>query len=61
MDYTPPGSSVHETSQARILEWVTISYSQDAQYPTSPRKKEKEYYEKRENVDHFWFSSAYVT
>ena len=27
MDCSPPGSSVHGTSQARILEWVAISYS----------------------------------
>ena len=27
MDCSPPGSSVHEISQARILEWVTISFS----------------------------------
>ena len=27
MDYSPPGSSVHRIFQARILEWVTISYS----------------------------------
>ena len=27
MDCSPPGSSVHEISQARILEWVAISYS----------------------------------
>ena len=27
MDYSPPGSSVHGISQARILEWVTISFS----------------------------------
>ena len=26
-DYSPPGSSVHGISQARILEWVAISYS----------------------------------
>ena len=26
MDYSPPGSSVHGISQARILEWVTISF-----------------------------------
>ena len=24
MDYSPPGSSVHGISQARILEWVAI-------------------------------------
>ena len=27
MDCSPPGSSVHGTSQARILEWVAISFS----------------------------------
>ena len=27
MDYSPPGSSVHGISQARILEWVAISFS----------------------------------
>ena len=27
MDCSPPGSSVHEISQARLLEWVAISSS----------------------------------
>ena len=27
IDYTPKGSSVHGTFQARILEWVAISFS----------------------------------
>ena len=27
MDHSPPGSSVHGISQARIVEWVAISYS----------------------------------
>ena len=27
MDYSPPGSSVYEILQARILEWVVISFS----------------------------------
>ena len=27
MDSSPPGSSVHGIFQARILEWVAISYS----------------------------------
>ena len=27
VDYSPPGSSVHGILQARILEWVAISYS----------------------------------
>ena len=29
MDYKLPGSSVHGIFQARILEWVVISYSRD--------------------------------
>ena len=27
MDCNPPGSSVHEISQARMLEWVSIFFS----------------------------------
>ena len=27
MDCSPPGSSVHRISQARILEWVAIPFS----------------------------------
>ena len=27
MDCSLPGSSVHETSQARVLEWVAIAFS----------------------------------
>ena len=33
MDYSPPGSSVHEVSQARILEWVSISCSRGYSHP----------------------------
>ena len=33
MDCSLPGSSVHEISQARILEWVAISYSRDLLNP----------------------------
>ena len=29
MDCSPAGSSVHGIFQARILEWVTLSYSRD--------------------------------
>ena len=31
---SPPGSSVHEISQARILEWVAISSSKGSSQPT---------------------------
>ena len=33
MDCSPPGSSIHVISQARILEWVTISYSKGSSWP----------------------------
>ena len=33
MDCCPPGSSVHEISQARILEWITISFSRGSSLP----------------------------
>ena len=32
-DYSPPGSSVHEISQARILEWVAISFCRESSRP----------------------------
>ena len=31
--YSPPGSSVHGISQALILEWVVISFSQGSYWP----------------------------
>ena len=33
MDYSPPSSSVHEISQARILEWVAIYVSRGSSHP----------------------------
>ena len=33
MDCIPPGSSVHGTSQTRILEWVAISFSRGLPEP----------------------------
>ena len=33
MDCRPPGSSVHGISQARILEWVAISFSRGSSGP----------------------------
>ena len=29
MDYSPPGSCVHEILQARMMEWVAISSSRE--------------------------------
>ena len=34
MDCSPPGSSVHGFLQARILEWVAISFSRGSSQPT---------------------------
>ena len=33
MDCSTPGSSVHEIFQARILEWVAISFSRGSSQP----------------------------
>ena len=33
MDYSLPGSSVHEMFQARILEWIAIPFSSDISDP----------------------------
>ena len=33
MDCSPPGSSVHEIFQARILQWVAISFCRDVPNP----------------------------
>ena len=33
MVYSPPGSSVHGISQAKILEWVAISFSRGSSWP----------------------------
>ena len=36
MDCSPPGSSVHGVSQARILEWVAISSSRGERWQPGP-------------------------
>ena len=33
LDCNPPGSSIHGISQARILEWVAISFSRGSYWP----------------------------
>ena len=33
MDYSPPGSFVHGISQARILDWVAISFPRGSSWP----------------------------
>ena len=39
MDRSPPGSPVHEILQARILEWVAISFSALVYYSALKRNK----------------------
>ena len=34
MDCSPPGSSIHEILQARILDWVAIFYSRGSSWPS---------------------------
>ena len=36
MDCSPPGSSVRGMLQARILEWVAITYSRGSSQPRDP-------------------------
>ena len=33
MDCSPPDSSIHEIFQARVLEWVAISFSRGSSQP----------------------------
>ena len=35
MDCSPPGSSVHEILQARILEWVAILFARGSSWPSA--------------------------
>ena len=36
MVFSPPGPTVHEISQARLLEWVATSFSRRSSGPTDP-------------------------
>ena len=38
MDCSPPGSSVHGISQARILEWVVISFARGSSQPRDQKR-----------------------
>ena len=40
IDCSPPGSSVHGVSQARILEWITISISKQTEDVLADRNTE---------------------
>ena len=51
VDYSPPGSSVHGILQARVLEWVSISFSRVEAAKYQLRDMGKEDTQKEE----FWF------
>ena len=36
MDCRPPGSSIHGIFQARVVEWVAISFSRGSSWPMDP-------------------------
>ena len=36
MDYSPPGFPIHGIFQARILEWVAVSFSRGSIWPRDP-------------------------
>ena len=44
MDWSLPGSSVHGIFQARVLEWVAISFSSGAQVPFELMSANTEYF-----------------
>ena len=54
-----PGSSVHGILQARILEWVAISFSNDQ--PRQQIKKQRHYFvDKGPSSQGYGFSNSYV-
>ena len=38
MDWDPPGFSIHGIFQARILEWIALSFSRGTSFPTQGSK-----------------------
>ena len=44
VDFSPPSSSIHGILQARILEWVAISFSREKKRREAKSKGEKERY-----------------
>ena len=70
MDYSPPGSSVHGISQARMLEWVATSFSRGSSGPKDHtqvfclvgRSFFTKLSWKHENINHnpFFFPKTYI-
>ena len=50
MDCSPPGSSVHRILQARILEWVAVSFSSGS---SQPRDQTCVFYIDRQTLSHW--------
>ena len=66
MDCSPPGSSVHGISQARILEWGAISYSSEIMGHTISIKLKRQLQTQgkcvSENIEesNFWHSESVI-
>ena len=75
VDYSPPGFSVHGILQARILEWVAISFSRGSSQPRSPalqadaltseppqksKKQRSDFTNKGPSSQSYGFSSSHV-
>ena len=59
MDCSPPGSSIHEIFQARVLEWGAIAFSDDQ--PKQHIKKQRHYFaNKGPSSQSYGFSSSHV-
>ena len=52
VDCSPPGSSVHGILQARILEWVAISFSRRSLWPRDQEGRGEEGRERRAGLLH---------
>ena len=50
MDCSPPGSSVHGIFQARILEWVAISFSSNASGPKHFKRRTEDPFSEISNL-----------
>ena len=67
MDSTQPGSSIHGIFQARILEWVAISFSRGSAQPRDQTRvshivgRRFTIWATREGLEHFTYSfNSYV-
>ena len=61
VDCGPPGSSVHRILQARILEWVVITFSRGSSHPRDEPMSptlQADSLPSELAPDNFWFASS---